>query len=72
MKLTEVKYAGLNLQDSWFVVDLEDGDIVIGPFPTRRDAHAYAQSMKNKHPNRELRFSWTKVISPDDYDDLLS
>jgi len=72
MKLTEVRYAGINLQDSWFVVDLEDGDIVIGPFPSREDAYTYAQTMKNKYPTRNLRFSWTKVVSPEYYDDLLS
>ena len=72
MKLTEVRYAGLNLQEAWFVVDLEDGDIIIGPFPSRADAHKYAQTTKNKYPNRNLRFSWTKVVSPEYYDDLLT
>ncbi|KKL75756.1 hypothetical protein LCGC14_2051710 [marine sediment metagenome] len=73
MKLNEVKYAGINLQNAWFVVDLEDGDLIIGPFPKRRDARDYAMSMKKKYSNRqELRFSWTKVVSPEYYDDLLS
>ncbi|KKL83921.1 hypothetical protein LCGC14_1969890 [marine sediment metagenome] len=72
MKLQEVRYAGINLKEAWFVVDLEDGDLVIGPFPSRRDAREYAMSMKKKYSNRELRFSWTKVVSPEYYDDLLS
>ena len=72
MKLHEVKYAGLNLQEAWFVIDLEDGDIVIGPFPSRSDARQFAQSMKFKYSDRELRFTWTKVVSPEYYDDLLS
>lgn len=72
-QLQEARYAGINLQDAWFVVDLEDADMVIGPFQNRADARTFAKSMKEKYPERTgLRFSWTKIVSPEYYDDLLS
>ncbi len=72
-QLQEAKYAGINLQDAWFVVDLEDDDLVIGPFRSRSDAREFGIHMKEKYPERtSLKFSWIKIVSPEYYDDLLS
>ncbi len=72
-ELNEAKYAGMNLQDSWFVIDLEDTDIVIGPFRSRNDASTFSNNMKKKYPERRgLRYSWTKIVSPEYYEELLS
>ena len=72
-QLQEAKYAGINLQDAWFVVDLEDEDLVIGPFRSRSEARQFGISIKEKYPARtNLKFSWTKIVSPEYYDNLLS
>lgn len=72
MKLTEVKYAGMNLQNAWFVVDMDEPDLIIGPFPSRSDARRFVQRAKYDFKERNLELTWTTITSPERFYEMLN